>query len=278
MFKVTYFFLFICNGIELHSLSQYNFQSSRALYTLFCQLMDIYQVARTRHFWRHVSVGHVSDTGTGTTRRIPVSGECPLFFFFSFLRHAPTRRRHGSDTAPTRLRRFRHASSEEKKENFGIFRVIPAIPANFGRNENFVRYKILTEKKKSKSYLLLLGFVLFFLLIFFLISVSSSSSSFGFGLLPDYLFFFICVSLLSSTCVQSLDFRVFRLQIFSLFCGVCEPHVILIPSRLFCFVRLNLINIFFFLVFFCAPHVTHNKKRNFQHFDLVTKIRKSIGL
>ena len=151
----------------------------------------------------------MSDTGTGTTRWIPVSGECPFFFFFSFLRHAPTRRRHGSDTAPTRLRHFRHASSEEKKENFGIFRVISAIPANFGRNENFVRYKILTEKKKkkskSKSYLLLLGFVLFFLLFFFLISVSSSSSSssssFGFGLLPDYLFFFICVSWLSSTCV-----------------------------------------------------------------------------
>ena len=155
----------------------------------------------------------MSDTGTGTTRWIPVSGECPpFFFFFSFLRHAPTRRRHGSDTAPTQLRHFRHTSSEEKKENFSIFRVIPAIPANFGRNENFVRYKILTEKKKkkskskSKSYLLLLGFVLFFLLIFFLISVSScssssSSSSFGFGLLPDYLFFFICVSWLSSTCV-----------------------------------------------------------------------------
>ena len=170
MFKVTYFFLFICNGIELHSLSQYNFQSSRALYTLFCQLMDIYQVARTRHFWRRVGVGHMSNTGTGTTRRIPVSGVCPLFFFFfSFLRHAPTRRRHGSDTTPTWLRRFRHASSEEKKENFGIFRVISAIPANFGRNENFVRYKILTEKKKkSKSYLLLLGFMLFFLLFFLL--------------------------------------------------------------------------------------------------------------
>ena len=71
-----------------------------------------------------------------------------FFFFFSFLRHAPTRRRHGSDTAPTRLRHFRHASSEEKKENFGIFRVIPA---NFGRNENLVRYKILTEKKKNQN-------------------------------------------------------------------------------------------------------------------------------
>ena len=142
-----------------------------------------------------------------TPERVRLAGfRCPasvLFFsfLFSFLRHALMRLRH-----------VWHASSEEKKkENFCIFRVIPTIPANFGQNENFVWYKILTEKKKkkskSKSYLLLLGFVLFFLLIFFLISVSSSSSSssssFGFGLPPDYLFFFffICVSWLSSTCV-----------------------------------------------------------------------------
>ena len=37
----------------------------------------------------------VSDIGTGTTRRIPVSGECPLFFFFV----SPTL----ADTAPTRV-------------------------------------------------------------------------------------------------------------------------------------------------------------------------------
>ena len=42
----------------------------------------------------------VSDTGTGTTRRIPVSGEC--FFFFHFF-----------DTAPTRLR---HANTGKKKK------------------------------------------------------------------------------------------------------------------------------------------------------------------
>ena len=74
------------------------------------------------------------------------------------------------------------------------------------------------KKKKKISYLLLLGFVLFFLLFFFLTSVSSSSfflsfflssSSFGFGLLPDYLFFFICVSL--TVLHLCLDFRVFRL-------------------------------------------------------------------
>ena len=96
-----------------------------------------------------VSVSHTCRT----PERVRLAGfRCPasvLFLsFFSFLRHAPTRRRHGSDTASTRLRRFRHASSEEKKENFGIFRVIPA---NFGRNENLVRYKILTEKKKNQN-------------------------------------------------------------------------------------------------------------------------------
>ena len=153
-------------------------------------------VARTRHFWRRVGVGHVSDTGTGTTRQIPVSGKCPLFFFFSFLWHALTR-----------LRRFQHASSEEKKKisaYFGSFRPISAEMKISSDTRFWLKKKI--KKSKSKSYLLLLGFVLFFLLIFFLISVSSSSSSsssssFGFGLLPDYLFFFICVSWLSSTCV-----------------------------------------------------------------------------
>ena len=94
--------------------------------------------------WCWTRVGHRNgyDSPDSGFRRVS-----SFFFFFSFLRHTPTRRRHGSDTAPTRLRRFRHASSEEKKENFGIFRVIPA---NFGRNENFVRYKILTEKKNKK--------------------------------------------------------------------------------------------------------------------------------
>ena len=43
----------------------------------------------------------VLETGTGTTCRIVVSGECLFFFFFGL-----------SDTAPTRLR---HASSEKKK-------------------------------------------------------------------------------------------------------------------------------------------------------------------
>ena len=148
--------------------------------------------------WCWTRVGHRNgyDSPDSGFRRVS------SFFFFRF----SDMRRCGADTAPMLSTR----QQWRKKENFGIFRVIPAIPANFGRNENFVRYKILTEKKKkkkskSKSYLLLLGFVLFFLLFFFLISVSSSSSSssssFGFGLLPDYLFFFICVSWLSSTCV-----------------------------------------------------------------------------
>ena len=41
----------------------------------------------------------VSDTGMGTTCRIPVSGECPLFFF-SFFRFFDTRR-HSSDASDT---------------------------------------------------------------------------------------------------------------------------------------------------------------------------------
>ena len=161
-------------------------------------------VARTRHFWRRVGVGHVSDTGTGTTRRIPVSGECPLFFFFvspTRADAAPTRLRHSSDAAPTlptrqqwrKKRKFRHIS--DHSGHSGKFR----LKWKFRPIQDFDWKK--KKKSKSRSYLLLLGFMLFFLLIFFLISVSSSSSSFGFGLLPDYLFFFICVSWLSSTCV-----------------------------------------------------------------------------
>ena len=64
----------------------------------------------------------VSDTGTGTTRWIPGSGECPLFFFFfvspTRADSAPTRLRHSSDAAPTlptrqqlrKKRKFRHIS------------------------------------------------------------------------------------------------------------------------------------------------------------------------
>ena len=141
------------------------------------------------------------------------SGVRRVSSFFLFFRFSDTRRR-GADTAPTRLRRGSDTPAvKKKKENFGIFRVIPA---NFGRNENLVQYKILTEKKKkskSKSYLLLLGFVLFFLLIFFLILVSSSSSSssssFGFGLLPDYLLLYLCV-LAVHLCLE-FRLRVFRL-------------------------------------------------------------------
>ena len=64
------------------------------------------------------------------------------------------------------------------------------------------------KKKKKKIFLPPpFGFRAFLpplLLSFFL-----SSSSFGFGLLPDYLFFFICVSL--TVLHLCLDFRVFRL-------------------------------------------------------------------
>ena len=66
--------------------------------------------------------------------------------------------------------------------NFNLFRIIPAISANFSRNANFNQYKILTEKKKknNKKFIpppsgcraflpfLLLNFGLFF---FFFLSI-----------------------------------------------------------------------------------------------------------
>ena len=154
----------------------------------------------------HAIFGVVSVSDTcRTSERVRRAGfRCPavslFFFFFSILRHgadtAPTRRQLGSDASDT-------PAVKKKKENFGIFRVIPAISAEMKISSD-TRFWPEKKKKKSKSYLLL-GFVLFFLLFFFLISVSSSSSSFssssfGFGQ-PDDLFFFICVSWLSSTCV-----------------------------------------------------------------------------
>ena len=110
-------------------------------------------------------------------------------------------------------------------ESFQLFRPILA-EMQISTNTRFWPKK--RKKIIKNSYLLLLGFVLFFL-FFFLISVSSSSSfflssssfflssssssssssSFGFGLLPNYLFFFICVSL--AVLHLCLDFRAFRL-------------------------------------------------------------------
>ena len=102
-------------------------------------------------------------------------------------------------------------------KSFGLFRPILA-EMQISTNTRFWPKK--RKKIIKNSYLLLLGFVLFFL-FFFLISVSSSSSfflsssssssssSFGFGLLPNYLFFFICVSL--AVLHLCLDFRAFRL-------------------------------------------------------------------
>ena len=97
-------------------------------------------------------------------------------------------------------------------ESFRLFRPILA-EMQISTNTRFWPKK--RKKIIKNSYLLLLGFVLFFL-FFFLISVSSSSSSFflssssfGFGLLPNYLFFFICVSL--AVLHLCLDFRAFRL-------------------------------------------------------------------
>ena len=127
--------------------------------------------------WCRTRVGHRNGYDS------PDSGVRRVSSFFIFFRFSDTRRR-GADTAPTQLRRGSDASDtpavKKKKENFGIFRVILA---NFGRNENLVRYKILTGKKKKKIKIkilpppsgfraflpphLLLNFGLFFFLFFF---------------------------------------------------------------------------------------------------------------
>ena len=142
----------------------------------------------------------------------PDSGVRRVSSFFIFFRFSDTRRR-GADTALTQLRRGSDTSDTPAVKKKRKFRHISGHSGHSGQFRPKLKFspiqyfdlKKKKKKSKSKSYLLLLGFVLFFLLIFFLISVSSSSSSssssFGFGLLPDYLFFFICVSWLSSTCV-----------------------------------------------------------------------------
>ena len=91
-------------------------------------------------------IGHRNgyDSPDSSVRRVS-----SFFFFFSFLRHALTRRRHGSDAAPTRFWRVWHASSEEKKENFGIFRVIPAISAEMKISSD-TRFW-LEQKKKNQN-------------------------------------------------------------------------------------------------------------------------------
>ena len=68
----------------------------------------------------HAIFGVVSVFDTcQTPERVRRAGfRCPavsLFFFF-FFSDSPTRLRCGSDMAPTRLRRVRHASNEKKKK------------------------------------------------------------------------------------------------------------------------------------------------------------------
>ena len=106
-----------------------------------------------------------------------------FFFFLSFLRHAPTRHRHGSNTAPTRLRHFRHASSEGKKKKisayFGSFRPFRPISAEMKissdtrfwlKKKKKIKIKILPPPSGFRAFLpphLLLNFGLFFFLFFF---------------------------------------------------------------------------------------------------------------
>ena len=96
--------------------------------------------------------------------------------------------------------------------NFILFRIIPAISANFSRNANFNQYKILTEKKKknNKKFIpppsgfraflpfLLLNFGLFFFFFFFWFQSATW--------LP--LLLYLCVLAVLHLC---LDFRAFRL-------------------------------------------------------------------
>ena len=72
----------------------------------------------------HAIFGVVSVSDTfQTPERVRLAGyRCPtsVLFSFSFFRFSDMRRR-GADTAPTLLRRVRHASSEEKKEEYHRF-------------------------------------------------------------------------------------------------------------------------------------------------------------
>ena len=74
------------------------YNTSSSLISLKNHKFEIQKLHTRLHGHAIFGVVSVSDTGTGTTRRIPVSGECPLFFFF--FRFSDTRRR-GADTAPT---------------------------------------------------------------------------------------------------------------------------------------------------------------------------------
>ena len=118
----------------------------------------------------------VSDTGTGTTRRIPVSGECPLFF--SFLRHAPTWRRHSSDASDTpavkKKRKFRHISGHSGYSGQfrpkWKFRPIQDFDWKKKKKKIKIKIKILPPPSGFRAFLpphLLLNFGLFFFLFFF---------------------------------------------------------------------------------------------------------------
>ena len=117
--------------------------------------------------WCWTRVGHRNGYDS------PDSGVRRVSSFFFFFRFSDTRR-HGSDTSDT------PAVKKKKKISayFGSFRPFRPISAEI---KNFVRYKILTEKKKVKIKILpppsgfraflpphlLLNFDLFFFLFFF---------------------------------------------------------------------------------------------------------------
>ena len=92
------------------------FSKKVSFYCFFC--CHIYFWVRL-HGDAIFGVVSVSDTETGTTRRIPVSGECPLFFLFFFF-VSLTR----ADAAPTRPTRQQWRKKKKENHRFWVWEII----------------------------------------------------------------------------------------------------------------------------------------------------------
>ena len=112
----------------------------------------MFGVASRLHGHAIFGVVSVSDTCRTPERGRLAGFQCPasVLFFFFFLRFSDTRRR-GADTAPTRRQLGSDASDTPTVKEKRKFRHISGHSGYFGRNENFVRYKILTGKKKKNQ-------------------------------------------------------------------------------------------------------------------------------
>ena len=122
----------------------------------------------------HAIFGVVSDTGTGTTRRIPMSGEC-LFFFAS-----PTWLRRGSDTLAVK-----------KKSQMSDLWPLPAAAA-LRRSPELDR-----ADRRAPPLSFFFFFCFFFVFFFFALSprclLSSSLVHFNFSNTVLYFLFVLCV-------------------------------------------------------------------------------------